>query len=86
MGTAPSTKMCVQPRPDWWCLTMHGPVTLPRNNVYQCLKCKRHYVVPWHAASAGPEPSLQAWLESLLSRIAAFLQGPAKRAPQIPES
>jgi hypothetical protein len=60
---------------------MHGGVTVPRNNVYQCRTCKRWYVVPWNAAAGEQEPSMQAWLESLLLRAAAFLQGGRSAGP-----
>ena len=31
----------------WWCVSMHDSVTWPRNGVYKCRTCGRHYAVPW---------------------------------------
>lgn len=31
----------------YWCETMHGSVTWPRNGWYRCRTCGRCYAVPW---------------------------------------
>jgi hypothetical protein len=32
---------------EWWCRAMHTELSTPKNGRYQCLQCRRVYVVPW---------------------------------------